>query len=319
MPSKYSYILRKLILFSAILSISIVTQHYFQGFVQRYISSTKLRRRDHDGIGIPLNKACFNVTNTFLSDTSELNKGGFAAGTTLMTLLPSLLTFAPMPTAKIRDSMYTSPWLALFTAGLTFGLPITQYSSVLDQRTFRPDEFFPHQNREAENGAPADGAEQFDNTTAERTALLTTVSELDAAAVRKKLFPLPNQRPLARLMVFIFTVGCVQWGLFLVLIMALPKIDGFTVVWVCVDVSLQLYLGWLAITYALSSMFLLYWNSSFRKAQIVLHCIPEQQKPFMLETRDSKNITHRLLRLLHVNLDIYGLSDRKLIRRAGWR
>lgn len=278
------------------------------------MSSMKLRRRDHDGIGVPLNEACFNEINIILSDTSELNKGGFAAGTTLMTLLPSLLTFAPMPTAKIRDSMYTSPWLALLTAGFTFGLPVTQYSSELDQRIFKPDEFFALQNREADNGTPADEAEQFDNTTAERAALSTTVSELDAVAVREKLFPLPNQGSLARLMVFIFTVGCVQWGLFLVLIMALPKIDGFTVVWVCEDVSLQFYLGWLAITYALSSMFLLYWNSSFRKAQIVLHCIPEQQKPFMLETRDSTNIAHGLLRFLQ----FCNLSSWKLIRREGW-
>ena len=276
MRSRHWYILQKLVLFSAMLFISIFTWHTVQRFVQRYMSSMKLRRRDHDGIGVPFNEECANSTNTYLNDTSELNKGAFAAGTTLMTLLPSLLTFAPIPTAKIRDSIHTSPWLTLFTAGLIFGLPVTQYSSVPGQRSFEPEEFFAHQNSEPGNVATLEGAEQSNTT---------------AAAVRAKLFPSTGRVSLRRLMYITCLVGFGQWMLFLVLIVALPKIDGFTVIWACEDVSGGLYCGWLALTYALSSFCLLYWNSSSRTAQVVLHCIPEQQYPFMLETRSFVNIT----------------------------
>ena len=290
-------------MFSAMLSISVFTGHMVQAFVHRYMSSMKLRRRDHDGIGLPYNEACANSINIFLSDTSEFNKGGYAAGTTLMTLLPTLLSFAPLPTAKIRDSMYTSPWLALLTAGLTFGLPVTQYSTLPDQRTFKADELFPHQNNELGNVAPADGAEQF-----------------DGAAVLAKIFQSTNQRSLIRLIFTISGVGCLQWALFLLSIDALPKIELFTVIWACEHSSVLFYVGWLTATYGLSSVFLLYWNSSFRKAQIVLHCIPEEQCTFKLETRGSKNISSTrgltgFLRMLY--RAVTDLSAMKLIKMAG--
>ena len=50
--SRHWCMLRKLILFPAVLYISIFNGHMVQGFVQRYMSSMKLRRRNRDGIGI---------------------------------------------------------------------------------------------------------------------------------------------------------------------------------------------------------------------------------------------------------------------------
>ena len=261
----------------------------------------KLRRRDNDGIRGPyLDKACANVTNTYLTGTSELNKAAFAAGTTLMTLLPSLLTFAPLPTAKIRDSMCTSPWLAMFTAGFIFGLPVTQYSSA---KTFKKEEFFARHNSGPGSVAQADGAEQLDNTT-----------------VREKLFP-SEKRLLWRSMVIITIFGGGQWILFLSLIFSFFNFDGFTVVWACGDLSSNLFPLWLSLTFLLSCAVLIFWNSGSRKRQIVLHCFlrptpPITQVPPNVE--EDINIACTGLRRQYVLQDDTS-GPRDVIFAAGWR
>jgi len=93
-----------------------------------YDSSSELHRRDYDGIGSLV--SCAGDITSQLNDTSEINKAGSAAAATLLTLLPALLTFAPLPTANIRELVFVSPWLAFITAGVMLGLPVKQ-SSVL--------------------------------------------------------------------------------------------------------------------------------------------------------------------------------------------
>lgn len=85
-----------------------------------------------------------NVTNNdadaALSVTNEASKWGSAAATTIMTLLPTLLTLAPLPTANIRDLMYLSPAAALWTAGFTLGLNVQSLSLVPPERIIRVDQ-----------------------------------------------------------------------------------------------------------------------------------------------------------------------------------
>jgi hypothetical protein len=97
-----------------------------------YDSSSELHRRDYDGIGIPV--SCAGDITAQLNDTSEINKAGSAAAATLLTLLPALLTFAPLPTANIRELVFVSPWLAFITAGMMLGLPVKQSSALALER-----------------------------------------------------------------------------------------------------------------------------------------------------------------------------------------
>lgn len=66
---------------------------------------------------------------------SEFNKVGSAAATTAMTLLPALLTFASLPAAKVRDTVYISTEAAWFTGAVTFGLSVRTVVTLADERS----------------------------------------------------------------------------------------------------------------------------------------------------------------------------------------
>jgi hypothetical protein len=100
--------------------------------------------------GFNLNKACANDRNSALVNTSELDKVGSAAAATIFTLLPSLLTFAPMLTARISHLIYSSPLIAFLTGGVIFGFPVAQYDVVQEQRIFTADEFLKLEHSEQE-------------------------------------------------------------------------------------------------------------------------------------------------------------------------
>ncbi|KAF8244619.1 hypothetical protein K440DRAFT_635960 [Wilcoxina mikolae CBS 423.85] len=268
----------------SILSLFITTPLISRTLVQRFIPTTVLSRRDEaiDGIGLGKRPGCADHTNKILNNTSELDKASSVAGVTLMTLLPALLTFAPLPTVNIRDSMYTSIWLSLLAAGMTFGLPGTQCSSVSDERINPTDKDSPNQGQTPHDRSSAEHAElsQVTNNTPSDPEMSPSASTRDndrniiitSPGRRKLVITKPKyKRSLLWFATCITSFGILQWSFVMILVLALPLSNRFTVIWAC-NSSAPLYLGWLCITYELSSAVLLHWNSTFMSPQMVLHC-----------------------------------------------
>ncbi|KAF8538025.1 hypothetical protein BDD12DRAFT_886390 [Trichophaea hybrida] len=86
-----------------------------------------------------------------------------------MTLLPTLLTFALIPTANIRDLIYTSPWLALWTAWMTFGLPVAQLDSVSSRKIITASDFLDEQGNTSIEDTGSDSSRTNIPSTGSRT------------------------------------------------------------------------------------------------------------------------------------------------------
>ncbi|KAF8243570.1 hypothetical protein K440DRAFT_54711 [Wilcoxina mikolae CBS 423.85] len=85
---------------------------------------------------------CKSLVNERLEKTSDYDKWGSSIATTILNLLPTLLTFGPVPTAKLSNLMALSPMVALVTAGMTLGLPVRSiepFHRVITVRDLAPD------------------------------------------------------------------------------------------------------------------------------------------------------------------------------------
>ena len=69
---------------------------------------------------------CEPLYNNILNNTSEFDKWGSSNASTIMALLPSLVAFAPVVTANIGFLSHLSPTQGFIAAGFTFGLPVRQ-------------------------------------------------------------------------------------------------------------------------------------------------------------------------------------------------
>lgn len=73
-----------------------------------------------NGVGAPVR--CRKFYNAILDNTSEFDKLASAVATTVMTLLPALLSFGPLPSARIGSLIYFNAEITFFTAAMTLGL-----------------------------------------------------------------------------------------------------------------------------------------------------------------------------------------------------
>jgi hypothetical protein len=79
-----------------------------------------------DGLG--WSNPCAVKINNELNSASEYDKWASAAATTITTLIPVLLSLQSLPTPNVRDLFLTgNNMVAAIVAGLTLGLPVTEY------------------------------------------------------------------------------------------------------------------------------------------------------------------------------------------------
>ena len=69
---------------------------------------------------------CEGFLNDLLDNSTELDKVGYSVGSTIIALLPSMLAFAPIVTARIGLLSNLSHCHGVIAAGFTFGLPVEQ-------------------------------------------------------------------------------------------------------------------------------------------------------------------------------------------------
>lgn len=75
--------------------------------------------------------------NEYLQAQSEYHQVYTAAATTIVTLLPALLTLAPFPVARIRHLVAYSTGAAMITSSITFGLSTADISTLVRNRVIR--------------------------------------------------------------------------------------------------------------------------------------------------------------------------------------
>ena len=85
---------------------------------------------------------CIEEYNEIYTNTSEYSKLGSAAATTIMALLPSLLTFGPLRNADISMLMHLDIGAALGASMLTFGLPVQALTTLSKRRIYRVKDLF---------------------------------------------------------------------------------------------------------------------------------------------------------------------------------
>ena len=74
---------------------------------------------------------CKDLFNTYLENSTEYDKIGYNVGSTIMALLPSLLSFAPIVTARIGLLGHLSHSHGVIAAAFTFGLPVVQLEVIM--------------------------------------------------------------------------------------------------------------------------------------------------------------------------------------------
>jgi hypothetical protein len=286
------------------------------GAVWTKFSSFLYRRiNGFDGIGFPVDTGCANVTDRLLKDASESSKAGSAAATTLMTLLPALLTFALLPTANIRDLIYTSPWIAFWTASMTFGLPVPQFSSVSDGNILTAEEVLSSEpNSGQRNTSIRAGSPRVHASTVPVAVTNSTTISSPSISNRDEWWlptnPTNNQNddvfcdPLLRrlflggnsrmkiglqcqLVSFIGALLANIFGMGMVLV----KFSDIKIIWLCENRSTTALMSWLLLSGIASGCSMTFWNSTCQRPQMILHLTWHPQNYTDSEMQNVSEVT----------------------------
>ncbi|KAF8538332.1 hypothetical protein BDD12DRAFT_981630 [Trichophaea hybrida] len=190
------------------------------------------------GLGMPA--VCEIDVNGLLGHTSEVDKCGSAAATTIFTLLPSLLTFTPLPTASIDTLFYLSPTAAFLTAGMTLGLPIQHRSTINPENIISATEL-----------APGDWLEFLGG---QSNYLLQRIVDIHKFRSYVAGFP-PHIRTREQRVSVIYTIAYIalfcllQSGLYSILLNWIFYMDTLWIVWLCPDISSNVFGSWLFIAF----------------------------------------------------------------------
>ena len=89
---------------------------------------------------------CRNLYNSYFEDSSEFDKAGSAAASTILALLPALLAFGPLKTANIGllIQLTGSSSVGLMAAASAFGLQVEQLSTLPQKALVTVKDFFKH-------------------------------------------------------------------------------------------------------------------------------------------------------------------------------
>lgn len=239
--------------------------------------------RDSGGLrpnitGTGIHNACEAKINKVLQDTSEYNKWGSTVATTIISLLPALLSFAPLPTANIRDLLYLSPTAACFTAATTLGLPVRTFSPLSKSRITRAKDLRSDGLIAAAYGTQAlsrrvmhqqpTGMESF-----YRWYRPDATNNTFFQFQRKGLL-LSRNAPIIKVVGCIFMFGCLQSLICLTLFTYLRSIDSIYLIWMCEQASGWMYFGGVLAMLLVSGVVLTLAESTFANPQEVFHLTP---------------------------------------------
>ena len=180
----------------------------------------------------------------------------------------------------VADLMYTSPWIAFWTGGMTLGMPVPQLSSVfrrniLDARDFltESDKSHAFTGTDIESTGEIGNADPIQNSQAEAQVksrnLLRDKIEQNLTIDKKRW-------RIWTVYLLMSVCGFVMAVLWAFLSVGTLYIDSPRITWACEDgntetKSATVFSFWMVIAWYISSITLLYWNSSCGKPQMVFH------------------------------------------------
>lgn len=241
-----------------------------------------------DGFGLPkgwLKHICPDANNVRLNNTDEVNKAASAVGTTMMALLPALITFGALPTAPLRELLYLSPVAAFWTALMRLGLPMVKIPLLLSaDRIIKTSELFDDRTLVQTLGTVASPADMPDLASWYDESLSEGLSGPHAAAGPELLHLLrervlrPRQRwSLRKILMLVIGFTVLQEGVFVILTEGLAGIAALDIIWLCPSESIKaldvgwssayFYNMWLYVACLLPVLPMLYAKSSHREPQ----------------------------------------------------
>ena len=172
---------------------------------------------------------CEDQYNQNLVETTEFNKWGSNAATTIIALLPTLMAFAPIITANIGFLCHLSTAQGFVAAAFTFGLPVSQLDT-WDKARIKVKELL--------GGLPL----CHENASNVLRPFSETVDIL--------LPQIKAKRPrYIWVQVLRFVFGLIQAVLIWLLFFFVPEIDTFNLVWVCPELGSLVFSVWLGVTF----------------------------------------------------------------------
>ena len=202
-----------------------------------------LWRRKIDGVGF--RTPCRQEIDDMMASMSEFDKAASAAAATILTLLPALLTFAPIPTANLRELMYISWSLAFWTGGMTFGLPVSQKSTISRAKIIKGKDFI-------------DSTSQFNMSDVENPA--TDLQQpVEASATQRCFGTILTSRKNPTTMVLL--ISLLQSQLFTILCFDLRRLEPMDMMWICRAETERVKFGWLLGFFLVSSLVTVFWRS----------------------------------------------------------
>lgn len=217
------------------------------------------------GLGLPdnwLNRTCINDASKGLGSASEFDKAASSAATTILTLVPALLTFAPLPAAPLRELLYLSSIAAFWTALMRLGLPVSNSE--------RPP-IDPRRIKSAESLSPGRvlddlGRDSLVNTDPNNKALIKELS--------RWIFDHSRKQTLKRVFVRLLVFSLLHILVLYILGAVLELLGPLRVLWLCnsdpwpwSDPTITwsrryYYVSWLVGASFFTTVLMLYWNSS---------------------------------------------------------
>ena len=173
---------------------------------------------------------CEVLYNEVLGDTSEFNKAASNNAGTIMALLPSLMAFAPIVTANIGFMCHLSTTQGFIAAAFTFGLPVGQLDT-WERVSVKVSDLLVSPQSCQGNLRPFSKIAGTLLAPIKHTALL-------------------SKRPCRIYVQLIrFFLGGVQAMLIWCLLVVVPTIDSFYLIWLCPNLGYVAFTFWLGATF----------------------------------------------------------------------
>jgi hypothetical protein len=166
-----------------------------------------------------------------LNRTSEYDKWGSTVATTILTLLPTILTYAPLPSADINELYCLDRSMAFWASAMTFALPI-EFKRITPPGHKR---YLKARDLLAETNGPQSLS---DFHFAYRTS--RTLKAIQTAVCDSKP-PIPTYKAMLVACGFIF----IQASLLPVVSSLVWNLDTFSLIWLCPDQTFFVIQTWL--------------------------------------------------------------------------
>lgn len=250
---------------------------------------------------------CRGYYNDYFNATSEYDKAGSAAASTILALLPALLAFGPLRTAKIGllIQLSGSSSVGFMAAASTFGFQIQQLSTLPQEAFVSVKDFFKndpwaidvygsagnHPTTEAQPRAPEDEHRNAEVVAVHATGgrarpghcMISRELGERLRALQTKVNSPTRLRPKRWV---VCAIDILAWGIqaiwvIIISLVTVYVIDDIAFIWVCPGLGTAVFSGWLVASLVGVGIIRGIYESKSYKASSVFHLsyIPTNVKP----------------------------------------